>query len=201
MKRIRGGLVARYLEAVAPGSYLALSQGTYDKIPPNMLQAGREARANVTEKVHLRSKAEVERFFDGLELVPPYTGADRVITYAGLWAPRTSRPLILGGRVASTVVSPAARDRWLPSEGEPVNAKPTVAELGIDLGAQDWQRSGDGDGALEIAFVGPAPGTGTDWVLMRVAGDPDGRVLVYDRNEWECFLDGVRAGEFDDAAH
>jgi hypothetical protein len=35
---------------------------------------------------------------------------------------------------------------------------------------------------------------------MRVAGDPDGRVLVYDRFEWECFLDGVRAGEFDTAA-
>jgi len=33
-----------------------------------------------------------------------------------------------------------------------------------------------------------------------VSGDPDGRVLVYDGNEWECFLDGVRAGEFDDAA-
>jgi hypothetical protein len=66
------GLVARYLEAVAPGSYLALSHGTYDKIPPNTLQAGREARASVTEKAHLRSKAEVERFFDGLELVPPY---------------------------------------------------------------------------------------------------------------------------------
>jgi hypothetical protein len=69
----------------APGSYLALSHGTYDKIPPNTLQAGREARASVTEKAHLRPKAEVERFFDGLELVPPYTGADRVITYAGLW--------------------------------------------------------------------------------------------------------------------
>lgn len=81
-----------------------------------------------------------------------------------------------------------------------MNAKPTVAELGIDLAAQDWQRSGDGDGALEIAFVAQASVTGTEWVLMRVAGDPDGRVLVYDRNEWECFLDGVRAGEFDDAA-
>ena len=80
-----------------------------------------------------------------------------------------------------------------------MNAKPTVAELGIDLGAQDWQRSGDGDGALEIAFISHAAGAGTEWVLMRVAGDPDGRVLVYDRNEWECFLDGVRAGEFDDA--
>jgi Domain of unknown function (DUF397) len=81
-----------------------------------------------------------------------------------------------------------------------VNAKPTVAELGIDLGAQHWQRSGEGDGALEIAFVAQASGTPVEWVLMRVVGDPDGRVLVYDRNEWECFLDGVRAGEFDDAA-
>jgi hypothetical protein len=78
-------------------------------------------------------------------------------------------------------------------------AKPTVAGLGIDVGAQDWQRSGHGDGAVEIAFVAKLPGVGPQWVLMRVAGDPEGRVLVYDRNEWECFLDGVRAGEFDDA--
>jgi hypothetical protein len=79
------GLVARYMEAVAPGSYLALSNGTYDKIPPNMVLAGCGALANMGEKIHLRSKPEVERFFDGLELVPPYTGADREITYAGLW--------------------------------------------------------------------------------------------------------------------
>jgi hypothetical protein len=35
---------------------------------------------------------------------------------------------------------------------------------------------------------------------MRVTGDPEQRVLVFDRNEWECFLDGARNGEFDDAA-
>ena len=35
---------------------------------------------------------------------------------------------------------------------------------------------------------------------MRVAGDPDQRVLVFDRHEWECFLDGARNGEFDAAA-
>jgi len=81
-----------------------------------------------------------------------------------------------------------------------VSGKPTVAGLGIDLAAQRWQHSGDGDGAVEIAFVDEAGPEGTHWVLMRVAGDPEGRVLVYDRNEWECFLDGVRAGEFDDAA-
>ena len=43
----------------------------------------------------------------------------------------------------------------------------------------------------------PAP---PEWVLMRVAGDPEQRVLVFDRHEWECFLDGARNGEFDDAA-
>jgi Domain of unknown function (DUF397) len=80
-----------------------------------------------------------------------------------------------------------------------VRAKPTVAGLGIDVSAQNWQRSGPGDGAVEVAFVGGPASTGAQWVLMRVAGDPEERVLVYDRNEWECFLDGVRGGEFDDA--
>lgn len=97
--------------------------------------------------------------------------------------------------------------------------KPTVAELGIDPAAQVWRRSGNGDGALEVAFAhaadadpadpaGPAhpadPAHRTthraEWVLMRVAGDPEQRVLVFDRHEWECFLDGARKGEFDDAA-
>jgi hypothetical protein len=90
-----------------------------------------------------------------------------------------------------------------------VMSKPTVERLGIDLAAQHWRRSGEGTGAIEIALVdGPPPDGGAaigvaddshavEWVLMRVSGDADGRVLVYDRNEWECFLDGVRNGEFD----
>jgi Domain of unknown function (DUF397) len=94
------------------------------------------------------------------------------------------------------------------------SSKPTVQNLGIDLASQDWQRSGEGDGAVEVAFIrepvtsggaasgaaGGAAESRTEWVLMRVTGDPEGRVLVYDRLEWECFLDGVRNGEFDDAA-
>jgi hypothetical protein len=80
--------------------------------------------------------------------------------------------------------------------------KPTVADLGVDLAAQAWQRSGTGDGAIEVAFaqVPGAAGVLEDWVLMRVAGDPEQRVLVFDRNEWDCFVDGARNGEFDDAA-
>jgi hypothetical protein len=81
-----------------------------------------------------------------------------------------------------------------------VSAKPTVEELGIDVAAQRWQRSGEGDGSIEVAMITGPGQPGTDLVLMRVAGDPAGRVLVYDRHEWECFLDGVRNGEFDDGA-
>jgi hypothetical protein len=82
-----------------------------------------------------------------------------------------------------------------------VTAKPTVARLGIDPAAQVWRRSGRGDGSVEIAFVRQNdPESSTGWVLMRVAGDPEQRVLVFDRHEWECFLDGARNGEFDDAA-
>jgi uncharacterized protein DUF397 len=80
-----------------------------------------------------------------------------------------------------------------------VAGKPSVEELGIDVAGQGWQRSGEGDGSIEIAIVPDPAGAGGEWVLMRVAGDDAGRVLVYDRHEWECFLDGVRKGEFDEA--
>jgi hypothetical protein len=77
--------------------------------------------------------------------------------------------------------------------------KPTPADLGIDQDLLAWERSGDEDGSIEIAFPHSARWARGDWVLMRVVGDPGGRVLVFDRNEWVCFLDGARKGEFADA--
>jgi hypothetical protein len=82
--------------------------------------------------------------------------------------------------------------------------KPTIRQLGVDPATLDWQRSGPGPGSFEVAFLGAqteradagATRAGADWVLLRVAGDPVGRVLVYDRTEWMCFLDGVVRGEF-----
>jgi hypothetical protein len=79
----------------------------------------------------------------------------------------------------------------------PDSTKPTVADLGVDPAAQRWQRSGSGDGSIEVAFINAD--AEAEWVLLRVAGDPDERILVFDRNEWDCFLDGARNGEFDDA--
>lgn len=79
-----------------------------------------------------------------------------------------------------------------PRRRGPEAPKPGVRELGVDLGTLAWRRSGTAGAAIEVAFH-------ADWVLMRVPGDPAGRVLVFSQFEWECFLDGVRKGEFDDA--
>ncbi len=92
----------------------------------------------------------------------------------------------------------------MPASHCAATCKPTPDELGIDLARLEWECSGDGGGRIEVAFPrGPASGEVTwargEWVLMRVTDDPASRILVFDRNEWECFLDGVRNGEFDDA--
>ncbi|HVB43574.1 MAG TPA: hypothetical protein VNF47_12830 [Streptosporangiaceae bacterium] len=74
--------------------------------------------------------------------------------------------------------------------------KPTISQLGVDIDRLDWRRSGSSAGSFEIAFVPSPDRADVDWVLLRVAGDAAGRVLVYDRVEWLCFLDGVVLGEF-----
>jgi len=128
------------------------------------------------------------------------------------------------GRKPAVTVAPTAcrADAATGSRRDGTPAKPTAADLGVDLAALDWQRSGTGPGSFEVAFIAArrdeeyckhalAPGHGAalmtpragsaqpavDWVLLRVAGDPAGRVLVYDRTEWICFIDGVARGEFD----
>jgi trans-aconitate methyltransferase len=79
------GLIARYVAELAPGSYLALSHITADQKPPAAVQAIRDIYANATEQVYMRSRAEVRRFFDGLELLSPYQGAVAAVTYVGEW--------------------------------------------------------------------------------------------------------------------
>ena len=37
------------------------------------------------ENAYPVSRAAARRFFDGLELMPPYKGADPAVTYVGLW--------------------------------------------------------------------------------------------------------------------
>jgi len=79
------GLAARYVAQLAPGSYLALSHGTCDHLPPASVQLGTDAYSKASEQLFLRTKAEIVRFFDGLELVPPYDGAEPDVVHLGIW--------------------------------------------------------------------------------------------------------------------
>ncbi|HEY6497089.1 MAG TPA: SAM-dependent methyltransferase [Trebonia sp.] len=78
-------LVSGYARAMRSGSYLALSHLTDDAKPPVAVDGFRRVFDHATEQMHFRSKDQVARFFDGLELIPPYEGASPALTYSGLW--------------------------------------------------------------------------------------------------------------------
>jgi O-methyltransferase involved in polyketide biosynthesis len=78
-------LVSRYMDVLAPGSYLSLSHLTDDYKSPLAAEGFRAVFDTATEHMYFRSKAKVERFFNGLELVPPYEGAEPGVTFTGLW--------------------------------------------------------------------------------------------------------------------
>ena len=78
-------LVSRYLDALAPGSYLSLSHLTDDYKPPVAAEGFRSVFDGATEQLYFRSRAKVERFFAGLELVSPYEGAEPGVSFTGLW--------------------------------------------------------------------------------------------------------------------
>jgi S-adenosyl methyltransferase len=79
------GLVARYMAATAPGSYLAISHGAADDLPSPHDEVLSQSIAQTTVNLYRRSRADVTRFFEGLELLAPYEGAEPGISYAGLW--------------------------------------------------------------------------------------------------------------------
>lgn len=64
------GAVARFTEAMAPGSHLVLSHPTHDVLPTEAAQA-RELYRSTTTPLVTRSRNEICAFFAGLELVAP----------------------------------------------------------------------------------------------------------------------------------
>lgn len=74
-----------YVDAIAPGSYLALSHLYGEGQPPQSIERLKKAWADTPTGIHFRSGGEILRFFDGLDLVPPYPGAGPKLVPVGLW--------------------------------------------------------------------------------------------------------------------
>jgi hypothetical protein len=65
------GIVASFMDAVPSGSYLVVSHPARDVETARSEQAARRYNQHVTAPMRRRSRPEVARFFDGLELVEP----------------------------------------------------------------------------------------------------------------------------------
>lgn len=67
----------------------------------------------------------------------------------------------------------------------------------VDLSRVEWRissRSGDGAGGTCVE-AGPL-NDGTGRVALRHSQHPEGPVIIYTRTEWDAFLAGAKAGEF-----
>jgi hypothetical protein len=64
-------IVATLRDAIAPGSYLVLGHLTDENMPKVAHAAEKVYNRSVTTNIHLRSRADVARFFDGFDLVDP----------------------------------------------------------------------------------------------------------------------------------
>ncbi|GAA2795568.1 SAM-dependent methyltransferase [Saccharopolyspora taberi] len=64
------GIVARYVEQVVPGSYVAISHACSDGVPESTLRAAELYSARIGG-FHMRPWSRIESFFSGLVLVEP----------------------------------------------------------------------------------------------------------------------------------
>ena len=70
----------------------------------------------------------------------------------------------------------------------------------IDLSRAEWHRSSLSDGTESCVEVATVPGSkeGSEYVIaLRNSDDPDGPTLIFTPAEWDAFVAGVLAGEFD----
>lgn len=75
-------IMATLRDALAPGSYLVLGHGTGEGSKPKVARAAEAAyNRSVATHVHLRSRAEILRLFDGYQMVEPG------LVYASVWRP------------------------------------------------------------------------------------------------------------------
>ena len=80
------GMVARYRDAVAPGSYLVISHATHEAAPGAAADVERLYASTARASAYTRSHPEIIRFFAGSDLVEPG------LVYLPLWRPRSPEP-------------------------------------------------------------------------------------------------------------
>jgi SAM-dependent methyltransferase len=79
-------LLARYRDALAPGSYLVVSHASHDG-QPELTSSHQQLYQRTATPMTMRSLAEIANLFDGFELVEPG------LVYLPLWRPEPGGPV------------------------------------------------------------------------------------------------------------
>jgi SAM-dependent methyltransferase len=74
-------IVATLRDALAPGSYLVLGHATSDGKPATAKATEKVYNRSVATRLHLRTRPQIQRFFDGFQLTEPG------LVYVPLWRP------------------------------------------------------------------------------------------------------------------
>jgi len=96
------GIVDRLKEVMPAGSYLVVSHVTADDVPLEITHGVKRIYSQTTASATPRTRADIGRFFDGLDMVPPglsEVGAWRGLSATGRESLSDSRPTLFFGGV------------------------------------------------------------------------------------------------------
>jgi SAM-dependent methyltransferase len=93
-------------DALPQGSYVVISHGTVEHLPADILARLVRLYSTTSQPVRIRSRAEIEKFFEGLELVEPG------LVYVPLWRPEEQGDLLLDRPEQSSGFAGVARKPW-----------------------------------------------------------------------------------------
>jgi S-adenosyl methyltransferase len=99
------GIVSRLVAALPAGSYLVLSHVTYDYLPPDTVAQLESVRVSSAEPFRARTRAEVARFFEGMQPVEP-----GIVSVVDWHAEHEPGPARARRRRRSTAGSPGSAD-------------------------------------------------------------------------------------------
>jgi SAM-dependent methyltransferase len=82
-------IVRVFRDALPSGSYVVISHGTMEHLPPDVLDQLVRLYGTTSQPVRIRSRAEIQQFFEHLEMVEPG------LVYVPLWRPEEPGDLLL----------------------------------------------------------------------------------------------------------
>jgi hypothetical protein len=98
-------LMGMLRDGVVPGSYLAISHGTYEGVAPELIEQGARLYARTTNPLTPRSRAQVQALFAGFDLVDPG------LVYVPLWRPDGTAEPFFDDPVRSIIFAGVGRKR------------------------------------------------------------------------------------------